>query len=393
MTTHQPKDLETREQMPKAAEGTSARPAGALPAVQSDVRAAVITTHAGTLAEHGQQPAVTLSDEQREKMKQYTVEVLRPSGDAAVDQRKSEEAAQMQIDILAELQQKKSQKSGKAEDVVGASVEESDVDAVAEEIREGMEDVDNIILRNEQGEPVGFAITEVKPLTGKGFPEGSATLFVWLIGVKKELRGQGLARLINEKILESATEQAQKNGLTIISVSMEGSRDVESTFAKHWGARGVYARHASGNLVEVPYMSNPAAEGEIAEDPLDPSSKWLIGMLDGRTTLTPEQFLAHTRAVYEGYAEGKESKIKATLTGVQMMTRAAVESVLKGAPAQQLELVDIGEQQRIRAGQAGEQRVIEPGSYDEFLAKEDPFTHKRFQATRKRILGNPEHEK
>ena len=247
---------------------------------------------------------------------QFAAEVIRTTGDDAVDERNARHCAHMQLELLGELQELDSSEEGghKGKDAIaGKRVEDMAPDDVTADVQEliASGSSDYILLRDQRGAVVGFANTEVTPLSDEEPAAGQkrdATLFIWLIGIRENLRGKGAIKVLNEKVMEAALEQARKQNLNIVTVSMEGGRDVEAKFRKHWDMHGVYMEHPQSNsLIEAPYVPPPASAsgGIITEDPHDPHSKWLIAKLDESKTITPEEFLAHTGIVYEGYNEGR----------------------------------------------------------------------------------------
>ncbi|OIO53270.1 hypothetical protein AUJ46_05335 [Candidatus Peregrinibacteria bacterium CG1_02_54_53] len=318
---------------------------------------------------------------------QFTADILRTTGDNATDRANARYAARMQLEFLGELQLKDNTETGAQtkteEEIVGKHADEMVIDPVAEEVQEMIAGgtVDYILLRDPKGDIVGYANTEVTSLSGEdGAPDKKedATLFIWLIGIRQDLRGKGAVRVLNEKVMNVAHEQAQKRHLNIVSVSMEGGRDVEVKFRKHWGMHGTYMEHPESNsLVEAPMIPAPASSkgGIITEDPLDPHSKWLIGMLDERKTISPEEFLAHTDLVYEGYNEGRSEEYQAVTGEIQAFTRSLIVEVLQGRPVR---LVDHHERKKIAADPAG-RRVVDAKDFSGWLNQHFPHLHERFR--------------
>ncbi len=334
--------------------------------------------------------------EQAAETPQFTADVLRTTGDEATDRANANDAARMQLEFLGELQLKDGSETGEAtktqEKIIGLHADAMKVDPVADEVQEMIAGgtVDYILLRDAGGNIVGYANTEVTSLSGEdgtNEKKQDATLFIWLIGIQEDLRGKGAVRVLNEKVLEVAYEQAQRRNLNIVSVSMEGGRDVEDKFRKHWGLHGTYMEHPESNsLVEAPCISAPAsaAGGIITEDPLDPHSKWLIGMLNERKTITPDEFLSHIGLVYAGYNEGRSEAYQAVTSEIQAFTRSLVAEVLQGRPVR---LVDHQERKHIAADPTGP-RVVEAKDFSGWLGQHFPHLHARFRKIVEKLKGD-----
>lgn len=328
----------------------------------------------------------------------FTAEVIRTTGDEGQDRKNARDAARMQLELLGELQELDSSEEGgrkEGDALAGTSVQDMQIDEVAADVQDLIASgtSDYILLRDAAGEIVGYANTEVTPLSDEEPAEGQrrdATLFIWLIGIRENLRGRGAIKVLNEKIMEAALEQAKRQNYNIVTVSMEGGRDVEAKFHKHWGMHGVYMEHdASNALVEAPYVPPPAssAGGIITEDPNDPHSKWLIGKLDSSKTITPEEFLAHTGLVYEGYNEGRGEEYQAVTGEIQAFTRDLIAEVLQGRP---LRLVDHQERKRLekKSAEPGAQKIIGPQGFSDWLQRHFPQFHNRFQAIVEKLKGD-----
>ncbi len=312
-----------------------------------------------------------------------TAEVLRTTGDDAVDRAHAEQAARMQLEILGELQTKDSSESGEPsiarEDIPGGvPADEMEWKEVATEVSEMIAGgtVDYILLKDQNGEVVGYANTEVMPLYEESSNKRDATLFIWVIGIRRPLRGSGAARVLNEKIMDVALEQARRRNLHIVSVSMESGRDVEAKFHKHWGASGIYMEHPqSRSLVEAPYIPplSSVSGGIATEDPQNPHSKWLIGTLDESTVITPAEFLANTDLVYAGYCEERCEPYRRAIEKIQCFTRDLIGEVMQGKP---LRLVGHPERKQM---EEGGQEIIGPQKFAAWLEQYFPHLRARFR--------------
>ncbi|MDD5103322.1 MAG: GNAT family N-acetyltransferase [Candidatus Peribacteraceae bacterium] len=342
--------------------------------------------------------APSFAAERAAETPQFTAEVIRTTGDAEVDSRNARDAARMQLEVLGELQGLDSSEAGghkAGDEIAGTRVADMVPEDVTADVQELIESgtSDYILLRDRNGEIVGYANTEVTPLSDEVPAEGQkrdATLFIWVIGIRENLRGKGAIKVLNEKVMEAALERAQQNGFNIVTVSTEGGRDVEAKFRKHWGMHGVYMDHSPSNsLVEAPYVPPPASAsgGIITEDPNDPHSKWLIGRLDQGKTITPEEFVQHTGIVYEGYNEGRSEEYQGVTGEIQEFTRDLISQVLQGRP---LRLVDHQERKRIemKSGEQGAQQVVGPQGFSGWLEKHFPDMHHRFQAIVEKLKGD-----
>ncbi|MFH0770320.1 MAG: hypothetical protein V1926_02985 [Candidatus Peregrinibacteria bacterium] len=319
---------------------------------------------------------------------QYTAEILSFTGIEKTDHANAETAARMQMTILQELEDKYSRdtrepdSSRTAADAAPLAEEElAEVTAeIAEDIAAGT--VDYILLRDQKGQVVGYANTEVMPLSTEEADRAEkqkATLYIWLIGVRKDLRGSEAVKVLNEKILEAAAEQAEKRNITIVSVFMEGNRDMEKKFRKHWGTHGVYMEHPeSQSLVEAPYIPPPAAStgGIIGDEFEDPHYKWLIGMLDESKTVSLDQFLTHADLVFTGYNEGQEEAYQAVVEDIRHFVHDAMAEILQGKP---LRFMDHQDRARMRE-EANAQQIIDAQGFGAWLAQHFPALHRKFQA-------------
>ncbi|MFH0851578.1 MAG: hypothetical protein V1876_02410, partial [Candidatus Peregrinibacteria bacterium] len=100
----------------------------------------------------------------------FTAEVIRTTGNDAVDERNARHCAHMQLELLGELQELDSSEEGghKGKDsIVGKRVEDMAPDNVTADVKEliASGSSDYILLRDQHGAVVGYANTEVTPLS------------------------------------------------------------------------------------------------------------------------------------------------------------------------------------------------------------------------------------
>ena len=319
--------------------------------------------------------------------RKFTAELLRRTGDKKKDKRSAKLAAYFQLKILADLEALDSNEAGGTKrdvsEIESPRVDTMELAEVTETVAQQMEEepmVDFIVIRDAHRRPVGYANTEVMPLSeddGSGKPR-DATLFVWLVGVDAVCRGTNAFPVMNEAIMNAALATAKRENLRITTVSMEAGRDVEKKFHRHWGASGVYMRHTDGTLIEAPYIPPPTStQGGIMTEPADdPHSKWLIGYLDERKTITPEEFLKHADLVYEGYKIERSEGYQGAVENVQAFMRDAVAQICNGKP---LEFIDVNQRRQIEAGEVPDQKILGPKQFSPFLKRNFPELHKRFR--------------
>ncbi|MFA6553029.1 MAG: GNAT family N-acetyltransferase [Patescibacteria group bacterium] len=160
------------------------------------------------------------------------------------------------------------------------------------------------MIKDNKGEVVGVMNAAYIPSrTEGGENSGYGVTSVGYVMVDPEQQGKGLARELYADLYERAGMAAQKHGEEMRFVVGEAVSTVEETLNK-LGDRGrVYFKNAQGQWEEPQYVQPPleydADNGGAAEGAGSSPEHFMVGTVDGRRTITRDEFLTSVRSVYE----------------------------------------------------------------------------------------------
>lgn len=235
-----------------------------------------------------------------------------------------------------------------------------DVEAAFNDIENGT--VDIILLRNSDGKAIGYIETELfslEPSSGNA----RSFMFDWIVGVKLDYRGNGLAQAMYFLAGQEALERAQKESSDIVAFAATPLNVGDESFTRGIAPTYPFFRDESGNLVELVDIEGPNSAGTYSGSAQGKPVRWMIRFTDDRHSTESKDVLEIMNRVNSDFVASEDEVYASIVQDIKSFTEAVLKKSLDG------KIIMVSGEERKKITNSNKTAVFEMERFAEWLQR------------------------